>query len=204
MGRSTNLLGNLSSRITRLRWLHNISRTMTSPSTNLEEYQRRVHGATVWCAAERDEWHPALHAAATDSVNVLKVLRLHGADLGMHGPRNLTAVYVAAVSGSLRTLQYLIEAKVDLDVEYDGGFGSALEFLGAPYEADGVYGSRLHGTPLEAAKMVRPRDPRSMLHLVIPTQRPTVHHARPASPSSSSQGATSTLESSCTVRVVRC
>lgn len=173
---------------------------MTSPSTTIEEYQRRVHNATVWCAAERDDsktlrqildihpnavaaldeqrrWHPALHAAANDSVSALRVLRLYGADLGMYGPRNLTAAYVAAASGSLRALRYLIDAKVDLDVEHDGGFGSALEFLGAPCEVDGVYGSRLHGTSLEAAKMVRPRDLRSMRDPVIPTRRLTVHHA---------------------------
>ena len=72
----------------------------------------------------------------------------------MYGPRNLTAVYAATASGSLRTLRYLIEAKVDLDVECDDGFGSALEYLGAPCEIDGVYDSRLYGTPLEAAKMV--------------------------------------------------
>jgi len=151
--------------------------TMASPSTNLDEYQRRVHSATVWCAAERDDshtlrrildihpnvvhaldeprgGHPALYVAANDSVNALKLLRQHGADLEMYGPRNLTAVYAAAASGSLRTLRYLIEAKVDLDVECDDGFGSALEYLGAPCEIDGVYDSRLYGTPLEAAKMV--------------------------------------------------
>ena len=134
-----------------------------------------AHGTTMWDAAEQNdtgmlrvmllshhdgidvrdrqlEYTPAMHAAINDNTEALVLLRRHGADLEVRGRNGMTAAFAAAASGSVHALDVLINAGVDLDVEYMDE--TAIENLGLPCELGGQLGTRIRGRRLAAAKML--------------------------------------------------
>ena len=98
------------------------------------------------------QYTPAIHAAGNDCVESLVLLEDAGADLDKRGRNGMTCAFSSAVKGSVRALAVLIEAGVDVDAEYNDE--TALEWLGLPCETGSLYGSRLHGDRLMAAKML--------------------------------------------------
>jgi len=96
-------------------------------------------------------WSPAICACRSDSIDALHCLAQYGADLDLNVQDGLTAAFAAAVSGSSRCLQFLINRDVHLDVPFRSM--TALDWLLAPIRTSRTRReSRLIGNRLATAR----------------------------------------------------